>query len=207
MTRVSLRESAFAAVYDRVVAPAEEAFLASRREQLVGPAEGVVLEIGGGTGANLDKYRKASRVVLAEPSAPMRAKLGPKLAAATVPVTVVDAGAESVPYPDGYFDTVVSTLVLCTVGDLAASLAEMRRVLKPGGELRFLEHVRAAEPGAQWQDRIQPVWTWLAVGCYPNRDIESAIAAAGFTIDQIEHYSAPGPPTPIRPQIQGVAHR
>ncbi|HLG01201.1 MAG TPA: class I SAM-dependent methyltransferase [Acidimicrobiia bacterium] len=204
---MSLRERGFAAIYDRLVAPSEEAFLRARRNDLVGAAAGVVLEIGGGTGANLPHYRKASRVVVTEPSAAMRAKLGAKLDEAAAPVTVAAAGAEAVPYPDGFFDTVVTTLVLCTVDDLDASLAEIRRVLKPGGELRFLEHVRGAGREAEWQDRLQPVWTWLAVGCYPNRDTEGAIRDAGFTIDEIERFVAPGPPTPVRPLIQGLARR
>lgn len=202
---MSLRERAFAAVYDRLLAPSEEAFLGARRDDLVGEAEGTVLEIGGGTGLNLPHYRKAKRVVLAEPSAQMRAKVAAHLPECAVPVTVVAAGAEQLPYPDDFFDAVVSTLVLCTVGSLNRSLAEIRRVLKPGGEFRFLEHVRASGSAADWQDRVQPVWTWLGVGCYPNRDIESAIGAAGFSIESIERFDAPGPPTPVRPQIQGVA--
>lgn len=202
-----VRERAFAAVYDRILAPAEEAFLAERRRCLVADGEGTVLEIGGGTGANLEHYRKADRVVLAEPSEAMRSQLGPKIAGAPLPVTVVAAGAESLPYPDGFFDTVVSTLVLCTVGDPAAALAEVARVLRPGGSLRFLEHVRGERVLAGWQDRVQPIWTWLAIGCYPNRDTEAAIRAAGFTVEEIERFDAPGPVAIARPHIQGVARR
>lgn len=204
---MSLRERGFAAVYDRLLAPAERSWLGSRREGLVSGARGTVLEIGGGTGANLEHYAKAERVVLAEPSSAMRAKLDAKVAAASPPVTVVAAGADAVPYPDGYFDTVVSTLVLCTVPDVDAALGEIRRVLAPDGEFRFLEHVRGERSLAEWQDRLQPAWSWVGVGCHPNRDIAAAIERAGFLFDSLEHFDAPEPIPLVKPHIQGVAHR
>lgn len=202
---MSIRERGFAAVYDFVIRPVEQAWLGEARARLVGNAEGVVLEVGGGTGANLEHYRKAQRVVLAEPSAPMLEKLYRKLGAALVPVTTVQAPAQDLPYPDGYFDTVVSTLVMCTVPDLDRTLEEIRRVLRPGGEMRFLEHVRGEGSLARWQDRVQPLWSWLCLGCEPNRDIASAIGTAGFEIEWLDRFDAEGELPITRPHIEGVA--
>lgn len=202
---MSLRERAFARVYDRILAGAERAFLAERRAALLADATGTVLEIGGGTGVNLPHYSKAERVVLSEPSSAMRAQLAGPLAEAAAPVTVVAAPASGLPYPDGEFDTAVSTLVLCTVPDPQATLAEVRRVLKPGGAFLFIEHVRGDGRSAEWQDRIGPLWKWLAVGCEPNRDTEAAIRAAGFEVDEIERFTPPGPSWPASPMIQGRA--
>ncbi|MBI2168811.1 MAG: methyltransferase domain-containing protein [Actinobacteria bacterium] len=202
-----LRERAFAAVYDAMLGPAERVFLAERRAQLVGEASGSVLEIGAGTGLNLEHYRLAEHLVAAEPSEAMRAKLAPKAGTCAVPVEFIAAGADDLPYPDAHFDTVVSTLVLCTVPKLPAALAEVFRVLRPGGELRFLEHVRGVGSLAEWQDRWLPLWKWFGVGCHPNRDTEAAIRAGGFEVEEIEHWDAPGPIGIVRPQIQGVARR
>ncbi|MDQ4106454.1 MAG: class I SAM-dependent methyltransferase, partial [Actinomycetota bacterium] len=125
----------FAALYDRLGAAAERGWLGERRARLLSEARGEVLEIGGGTGANLPYYRDAQRVVVTEPDPFMREKLWPKLAQTDVPVEVSDAGAQRLPFADGSFDVVVSTLVLCTVPDQRAALAETRRVLRPGGRL------------------------------------------------------------------------
>lgn len=205
---MTLRERGFAAVYAPLVAAAEKAYLGELRERVVADAQGSVIEIGAGTGLNLGHYRKADRVVLAEPSAPMRRRLRRAIEASDTPVTVVDAPADALPYPDASFDTAVSTLVLCTVPDLVAALAEVRRVLKPGGEFRFLEHVRAADPNlVRWQERVDPVWTWVNVGCHVTRDIAAAIADAGFEIDEIEHFDAPEPIPVVKPHILGRAQR
>lgn len=197
-----LREQLFAVAYDRFLAPAEHGWLGRAREHVAGEAKGSVLEIGAGTGANLVHYRNAERVVLAEPSAPMRHRLDVKVAAAPVPVTVVAAEAADVPYPDGFFDTVVSTLVLCTVPDLPAALAEIHRVLRPGGTFRFLEHVHASGRLGEWQERVQPLWGYFAVGCHLDRDIERAIRGE-FEVDEFEEFE---PPEPLaKPMIMGVA--
>lgn len=202
---MSLRERTFARAYDRILAGAERAFLGERRAALLADVTGAVLEIGGGTGANLAHYGKAERVVLSEPSSAMRAQLAGSLAGAAAPVTVVAAPASDLPYPDDEFDTVVSTLVLCTVPDPRATLAEVRRVLKPGGAFLFIEHVRGDGRSAEWQDRISPLWKWLAVGCEPNRDTEAAVRAAGFEIDELERFTPPGFSWPVSPMIQGRA--
>jgi ubiquinone/menaquinone biosynthesis C-methylase UbiE len=195
----------FAALYDSVNASMERRWMGLRRRRLLAGASGVVLEIGGGTGANLPHYRDVDRVVVAEPDPFMRKRLGPKLGDARVPVEVSAAGAEELPFPDGSFDTAVSTLVLCTVPDQESALVEVRRVLRPGGRLLFIEHVRATGSTARWQDRIEPLWRRLLGGCHPNRDTVAAIEEAGFEIDSLESFYPPVFLTSLTPHVQGWA--
>jgi len=195
----------FAALYDPMSASAESRWMGERRRRLLAGARGAVLEIGGGTGSNLPHYRDVDRVAVAEPDSFMRKKLGQKLAEARVPVEVSDAGAEALPFPDGSFDTVVSTLVLCTVPDEASALDEVRRVLRPGGRLLFIEHVRAAGSAARWQDRLEPLWRRLLGGCHPNRDTVAAIEEAGFEIETFESFYPPDPLSGLMPHVHGSA--
>ena len=195
----------FAALYDPVGASAERRWMGGRRRRLLAGARGAVLEIGGGTGANLAHYRDVDRVTIAEPDPFMRSRIGPKLEDARVPVEVSAVGAEALPFPDGSFDTVVSTLVLCTVPDQAAALEEVRRILRPGGRLLFIEHVRAAGPMARWQDRLEPLWRRLFGGCHPNRDTVAAIEEAGFEIETFESFYPPDPLSSLMPHVQGSA--
>jgi ubiquinone/menaquinone biosynthesis C-methylase UbiE len=195
----------FAALYDQKSASAERRWMGERRRRLLAGARGAVLEIGGGTGANLAHYRNVDRVTIAEPDPFMRNRIGPKLDEARVPVEVSAAGAEALPYPDGSFDTVVSTLVLCTVPDQEAALDEVRRVLRPGGRLLFIEHVRAAGSAARWQDRLEPLWRRLLAGCHPNRDTVTAIEEAGFEIETFESFYPPDPLSSLTPHVQGSA--
>jgi ubiquinone/menaquinone biosynthesis C-methylase UbiE len=195
----------FAALYDLVGASAERRWMGDRRRRLLAGARGTVLEIGGGTGANLAHYRNVDRVTIAEPDPFMRSRIGPKLEDARVPVEVSAAGAEALPFPDGSFDTVVSTLVLCTVPDQAAALDEVRRILRPGGRLLFIEHVRAAGSMARWQDRLEPLWRRLFGGCHPNRDTVAAIEEAGFEIETFESFYPPDPLSVLTPHVQGSA--
>jgi ubiquinone/menaquinone biosynthesis C-methylase UbiE len=195
----------FAALYDQISASAERRWMGERRRRLLAGARGAVLEIGGGTGANLAHYRNVDRVTIAEPDRFMRNRIGPKLEEARVPVEVSAAGAEALPYPDGSFDTVVSTLVLCTVPDQEAALDEVRRVLRPGGRLLFIEHVRAAGSAARWQDRLEPLWRRLLAGCHPNRDTVAAIEEAGFEIETFESFYPPDPLSALMPHVQGSA--
>jgi ubiquinone/menaquinone biosynthesis C-methylase UbiE len=195
----------FAALYDQKSASAERRWMGERRRRLLSGARGAVLEIGGGTGANLAHYRNVDRVTIAEPDRFMRNRIGPKLEEARVPVEVSAAGAEALPYPDGSFDTVVSTLVLCTVPDQEAALDEVRRVLRPGGRLLFIEHVRAAGSAARWQDRLEPLWRRLLGGCHPNRDTVAAIEEAGFEIETFESFYPPDPLSALMPHVQGSA--
>jgi len=180
----SLWERVFAAGYDRFMATAEKADLGARRAALLADARGRVLELGAGTGVNLPYYGgDVSEVVLLEPSEPMARRLERKLGAretdlaARVPARVVLAPAEALPFPDASFDTVVATLVLCTVTDPERVLAEVERVLAPGGRLLFLEHVRAtSERLARWQTRLNPIQKRFACGCHLDRPTPDLIA-------------------------------
>jgi ubiquinone/menaquinone biosynthesis C-methylase UbiE len=196
----------FAALYDRMLAGTEEAGLRDRRRALLASARGRVIEIGAGTGANVGLYPDAvTELVLTEPEEPMARRLRAK-AAGDRRVRVVDARADALPFDDGAFDTAVCTLVLCTVPDVERALAEIGRVLAPGGRLLALEHVRADEPGlARWQDRLTPVWRIAARGCHPNRDTAAALELAGFAVEQLDHGELPKTPPIARPLIAAVA--
>ena len=167
------------------------------REQTVGAAEGRVLEIGIGSGLNLPLYRGlVSSVIALEPSAELLSMARSRASAAVVPVSLLDASAEAIPLDTGSVDTVVTTWTLCTIPDISRALSEMRRVLKPGGRLLFVEHGRAPEPGvARWQDRLDPLWSHLAGGCHLNRKMDDLLIQAGFRIDTLRNPRLPGPPT------------
>ena len=196
----------FAAVYDPMNRAAERRWLGKRRAGLLG---GDVLEIGAGTGANLRRYRAASRVTLAEPDPAMRARLLAKVGESSVRVEVVDAAAERLPFDDESFGAVVSTLVLCSVADQAEALSEVRRVLRPGGRLLFIEHVGGEGARGRWQDRVLPVWRVVAAGCHPNRDTEAAIRAAGLQLGDVERFQPKVPDVALLegPIVQGWATR
>jgi SAM-dependent methyltransferase len=167
-----------------------------------------VLEIGAGTGRTLPLYRTATRVVALEPGPGTRARAHQAARTAQVAVEVVDGTAEALPFPEAAFDTVVASLVLCTVPDLAQTLAEARRVLRPGGTLRFYQHVRADDPRlARWQDRLERPWGWLAGGCHPNRDVVAAITAAGFRLLELDRFDFQLMSPLVRPHVLGVAQR
>jgi ubiquinone/menaquinone biosynthesis C-methylase UbiE len=199
----------FACMYDRLTAGVEAAGLSARRKQLLGEAKGHVLEIGAGTGANLALYGAGvETLTVAEPEAPMARKLEKRIREQARDVKLVVAPAEKLPFPDAQFDVVVSTLVLCTVADQPASLRELRRVLKPGGRLLFIEHVRSEKPGvAVWQDRLNGINKIVAHGCNCNRSTVDAIRAAGFSIATIEHGELAKAPPFVRPLVVGTANR
>ena len=176
----------FAAVYDWLQRPLERRFLGERRARLLEHLRGEVFDVGAGTGANLRYFERADHVIAAEPDPAMRRRLVSRLPEARVPVEVVDAEAESLPFDDARFDAVVYTLVLCTVTDPSRALSEARRVLKPGGRLIVFEHVRGIGRLARWQDRVTPLWSRLFAGCHPNRDTRSAIERAGFSFERVE---------------------
>jgi SAM-dependent methyltransferase len=195
----------YAALYDLIGRRAERGPMGARRRELLREVSGRVLEIGAGTGANLPHYPELPALSLAEPDGAMRRRLAPRAAAATFPVEVLDAPAERLPLADASVDAVVSTAVLCSVDDPARALAEARRVLRPGGRLLFIEHVRAEGRRARLQDRLTPAWSAMCGGCHPNRDTVAAIRAAGFAITALRRLDdVPAAPW-IRPIVAGVA--
>ena len=201
----------FAALYDRVLAGVERAGLAERRAALLADARGRTLEIGAGTGANLGHYPAAvSELVLTEPDPHMASRLRSKLDPARSPrPQVVEAGAEQLPFADAGFDTVISTLVLCTVADPRTAAAEIARVLRPGGRLLLIEHVRdpAEATRSWWQDRLERPWGWVAGGCHPNRDTAATLGAAGFDVSALVRDEIPRGGPLIKPSISGSARR
>lgn len=205
---MSLFGKAYARGYDWVTDRIDRLGAGEHRRRLVEDANGEVLEIGAGTGKNLPLYRAATRVVALEPDPAMRARAREAARSARVPVEVVEGDAVALPFPDGSFDTVVSSLVLCTVPDPARALAEARRVLRPAGTLRFYEHVRADDPRlARWQDRLERPWGWIGRGCHPNRDTGAAVAEAGFAVVSLEVFDFHPLPPIVRPHVLAVAKR
>jgi len=196
----------FAALYDRVAAPLEQAVLSAHRAGLLSGLEGRVLDVGAGTGANLVHFGRATHVVAAEPDPWMRMRLAAKVTAATVPVEVSSDTAEALSYDDASFDAVVFTCVLCTVGDPARALTEARRVLRPSGRLVLLEHVRGDGRLSAWQDHLTPLWAHVAGGCHPNRDPVTAAERAGFAFTSKEIFDPMPTWVPTRPWLKAVAH-
>ncbi len=199
-----------AAMYDRTFAKTEALGLSDWRQDLLAGLTGEVLEIGAGTGLNLTHYPDTvGRLVLAEPDPFMRAKLEPKLAEADLrfPVDLVEGGVDPLPFPDGSFDAVVSTLVLCSVPNHEDALAEIHRVLRPGGTFVYLEHVAAVENPKRhkWQRRIEPVWKHLAGNCHLTRTTDQAIPAAGFELTEERRESMRGSPPFVRVTVRGRA--
>ena len=172
--------------------------VAAERAKVVPQASGVVLEIGFGPGLNLSHYdpRQVDRVIGVDPNEGfLRLRSGDR---PPVPVEVLRAPAEAIPLPDAVADTVVITYTLCSVEDPARALAEVRRVLKPGGRVLFLEHGRANEAGvARWQDRLNPLWRRLAVGCNLNRPIVRLLEGAGFRIENLDQHYLRATPRPV----------
>jgi ubiquinone/menaquinone biosynthesis C-methylase UbiE len=199
----------FAAMYDHIMARTEKDGLRAHRELLLASASGDVLEIGGGTGANLPYYGEpVEEVVFIEPDEAMARRLERKVADNKVRARVMRASAEMLPFEDGSFDVAVSTLVLCTVEDQRRALAEIHRVLEPTGRLLFLEHVRSEDPKlARWQDRLNGLNRRLGHGCNCNRDTLAGITNAGFQIADVERDRLPKAPPLTRPLVVGVATR
>jgi ubiquinone/menaquinone biosynthesis C-methylase UbiE len=201
---------AWSAVYDRAIEATEEAGLREMRRELLSRARGRVLEVGAGTGLNLDLFpdEGIEQLILTEPDPHMTRQLRKKLEDGPRAVELIEAPAENLPFDDDTFDTAVVTLVLCTVPDQPAALKEIRRVLKPGGQFLFLEHVRSRNPSlAKWQDRLAGPWRFIGDGCHCNRDTVAAISAAGFELGEVDRPDLPKAPPIVRPMVVGSAAR
>ena len=199
----------FAALYDKIMEGPEKAMLRGQREPLLRAVSGRVLEIGGGTGANLPFYGPAvEELVITEPEEPMARRLERKLSSYSLPARVVSAPAEQLPFESGTFDFAVSTLVLCTVADPERALSEIHRLLRPGGRLVFLEHVLSDEPRlARWQNRLEGLQVRVGHGCHPNRATLQAIPDAGFVVGEVAHERLRKAPPIVRPLIIGAGER
>jgi ubiquinone/menaquinone biosynthesis C-methylase UbiE len=198
----------FAAMYDRGLKGTEEAGLREMRREALAEARGWTIDIGAGTGANLGLYPETvTELILSEPDEHMAKRLRHKLAESAQRAQLVEAPAERLPFENSSFDTAVFTLVLCTVPDPAAALAEAARILKPGGRLIFVEHVRSDDPSlARWQDRLERPWRFVGDGCHCNRDTVATIEASPLQVDQVEHGRLPKAPPLVRPLVRGTAH-
>ena len=204
---MSLWGRIFAAGYDTFQASIERNFMGRIRDDLLAQASGSVIEIGAGTGVNLSHYPPSvTRLVCTEPEEPMARRLRRKAYELGRDVEVVEAPAESLPFADDAFDTAVATLVLCTVSDPAKALREIARVLRPGGRLIFIEHVRSPEPRlARWQDRLHPLWVRFGHGCHCNRPTLETIEASPLQVEFHRRGRIPKAPPIVRRLLTGVA--
>jgi ubiquinone/menaquinone biosynthesis C-methylase UbiE len=200
----------FARLYPRMSQAMDQGGIAGHRQALLAGLAGEVIEVGAGDGKNFGRYPAAvTRIHAIEPEPRLR-RLA-QAAAATVPVRieVTDGRAEQLPWPDASLDAAVFTFTLCTIAGPGQALREAFRVLKPGGQLRFLEHVRADTPGLVRIQRFleASIWPTLFGGCHLSRDTATAIEHAGFTIDQLDRFLFPQARTPVSFHIRGTAHR
>ena len=201
----------FARLYSRLSPKAEATGVAEHRRETLTALSGRVVELGAGNGLNFRHYptTTVAEVVAVEPEAYLRERARAAAARAPVPITVVDAVADELPFPDESFDAAVASLVLCSVPDQATALAELRRVLRPGGELRFYEHVRPNNPRTArlWQRADDSgIYPRLSGGCHAARDTEGAIRAAGFEIEHRRRFTFKGGPV-TAPHIIGLARK
>jgi SAM-dependent methyltransferase len=204
----TVRHPVFARVYERLT-PLMEREVGERRDELLAGLSGRVVEIGAGNGMNFSHYPSAvNEVVALEPEAYLRERAALAARDAPVRVSVGDAAAYPLPLEDGSVDAAGACLVLCTVPDQAGALAELRRVLKPDGELRFLEHVRSDRPRkARIQERLDRsgIWPRMGGGCHCSRDTVGAIEAAGFTVGSVRSFDVGPAWAHTNPHVLGFA--
>ncbi|MFE9650374.1 class I SAM-dependent methyltransferase [Streptomyces sp. NPDC006365] len=209
--RPKVKHPFFARIYPRINAFAEAHGGLDHRRELLADAEGHVVEVGAGTGANFAHYpAKVEEVIAVEPEPRLRKLAMGAAAESPTSVDVREGRAEALPVPDGSADGVVASLVLCSITDVPAALAEAARVLRPGGRLYFYEHIRSTDPRfARKQRRINLVWPLLTGGCNLDRDTERAIENAGFAIEHARHFDflVNGRTTPSSPCVIGVARK
>ena len=201
------RHPIIAAIYDRISESEERAFLGRLRADIVGLAAGTVIEVGAGTGRNLPHYRASAirELKAVEPDPYMRRRAEPRRVAVGFPVELIEATAEELPFPSNSADCIVATLVMCSVDRPAQAVREFSRVLKPGGRLLFIEHIRSDLPRrARLQDWVTPLWRHVAANCHPNRPTLAAFRDAGFDVQEKERVAAGLFPW-IPPIVAGVA--
>lgn len=199
----NLQHPRFARAYLKLSAAAEGRGVAGHRVRLLAGLSGRVIEVGAGNGLNFGHYPTAvTDVVAVEPDDTLRVVAERAAGEAPVPVRVVAGHAEALPGADGSFDAAVASLVLCSVPDQGRALAEIARVLRPGGLLVFYEHVRSAQTVVGWvEDLLTPVWQRAAGGCHPNRDTVQAVERAGFVVDVVDRFSFR-----LSPCLPGLTH-
>ena len=211
MAKGQVRNPLFARAYVRCAKVADARGASAHRDELLAGLTGRVIEVGAGTGSNFDHYPDAVTEVLAVEPEPYLRTVAERAAAKTGGrVRVVDGTADALPAEDGEFDGAVASLVLCSVPDQARALHEVHRVLRPGGELRFYEHVRADRPGlATVQRGADVVWPLLAGGCHTSRETTTAIERAGFTVERLRRFSFRPCllAAPVSPHVIGAARR
>ncbi|PID20733.1 SAM-dependent methyltransferase [Sporosarcina sp. P3] len=177
----------FPTIYDIAMKPLEASRFKKVRTELVRNAQGEVLEIGSGTGINFPYYRQAKHVAAIEPNPEMSRRASRRGRNAHVPITLYEAKAESLPFADHTFDTVISTLVFCTIPNPLLALKEIQRVSKPGATIIFFEHVKMKQPTlAKAQELVNPLWEKVCDGCQLNRDTLSMILDAGLYVEELE---------------------
>ena len=206
-----LNERAFAWYYPKLMGLAERAGGAALRARVVGQAVGRTLELGAGSGYNLAHYPSAvAELIVTEPSPHMLRLLERQLITDPPPVgkwQLVQTGAEQLPFPDASFDTITAGYVHCTIARPELAVAEIERVLKPGGRYLFIEHIRANEGSllGRVQDLIDPLHVYVAAGCHPNRRTEQLLRQSGLSIEWLEHTNLPRSSPSVRPVILGAA--